>query len=124
MITRMGVGFQATIIEDDNRLATLSNSLCPDATVVHASSTAFLRMLSASPTLRIPPQLTLSSRVNMGIYRLPLSRAAFPIHGIDVTIFCHLSIPLMQSFPSELAVVLRIIRHLSDQRKLSSFIII
>ena len=42
MITHMGAGFDITIVEEDAGLATLSNYLCPEATVVQSSPTAFL----------------------------------------------------------------------------------
>lgn len=42
MTTSMGVGFDITIVEENARLITLSNYLCPEITVVQSSSTTFL----------------------------------------------------------------------------------
>ena len=42
MINCVGVGFGITIMEEDTRLTTLSNYLCPEATVARSSLATFL----------------------------------------------------------------------------------
>ena len=58
MTTRMCVGFDITIVEENARLATLSKYLCLEATVVQSSSTAFLQTLTFVPTSRMPINYT------------------------------------------------------------------
>lgn len=95
IITRMGVGFDISILEEDPRLATLSNILCPEATVACSSSAIFLQMLASTPASRPTPNYVLSPGVNKNITCLPLSDSSFPINGFDTTILCHLKIPLL-----------------------------
>ena len=66
----------------------------------------------------------LSSSVNANIARLHISSADFPVYGLDVTIFHHLSVPLLRPFPSELEISLHIIHHLCNNRGLSYFVLV
>ena len=58
IITHIGAGFDITIVEEDARLATLSNYLCPEATVVQSLFTTFLQTLTFAPTSRMPINYT------------------------------------------------------------------
>ena len=78
LIARMGAEFEVTIVEEDTRLATLSQVLCRDSTIVCASSTSFLKMLSTPSTSRSPSNYILSHSVNNDVMCLPLVAPLFP----------------------------------------------
>ena len=121
LITCIGVGFKISILEEDSRLVPLSDFPCPEATVGISLLATFFWMLASTPTSRTTANYILLPGVNKDITRLPLGDYTFPIHGLDVTIFSHLSVPLLQLFPSELEVLFNIICHLRDKGKLSYF---
>ena len=72
----------------------------------------------------MPINYVLSSGLNVNIARLPISSVAFSVQGLDVTIFHHLSVPLLRQFPPKLEISLRIIRHLCNHRGLSYFVLV
>lgn len=124
MITRIGVVIGIPIMEEDTRLVTISNYLCPEATVVRFSSAAFLWMLVSAPTSHTTPNCVLSPGMNKYIICIPLSVSAFPIHSLDNTITWHLCVLLLWPFPPGLEVLFSIIRHLRDKCKLSYFVLL
>lgn len=69
-------------------------------------------------------KLHILSGVNANIVRIPISSASFPVYGLVITIFCHLSVPLLRPFPPELEISLRIIRHLRNHRGLNYCVLV
>ena len=62
--------------------------------------------------------------MNANIVRIPISSAFSPVYGLVVTIFRHLSVPLLRPFPPELEISQRIIRHLRNHRGLNYCVLV
>ena len=75
--------------------------------------------VARNPVPTCPKHFKISTGINRDISKLPICSAAFEIKGSYFTIYTNLQIPVTKPLPSELHLVLKIIRSLARFRGLS-----
>ena len=124
LITRMDYALDVTLIEYDIIFDSLCKLCYMDIAVINASSLVVSKMLVKSDYGISKLGIQLSLGVNPDICSVPLSAHDFPVQGIDVTIYAHIYLPILDFLPQEFQKCIQIIHHLPTQQDLEYFEII
>lgn len=117
MMTRMGAGFDVTIIKATSELVSLSHMLCPNATVIQSSTNEFLGMLVSDKVVKWK-EYTVTNDINQDITTKPIRKNNVMITGIDITLKIMLKPKLIHPLDPDFQKALRIVKHLTLNQSL------